>query len=534
MDSRAEIRGQNDAFQPIEPGTHRHRISGRESGQLSRDCARHHERANSPLLFTGRACELSRTAHAPDEQDQCGRGSGVTARKTAQGASRRTPGAWGTIEQLPSGKWRAFYRKDGTKFAAPNTFATKDDAHAWLAGERADRSRGTWRDPRHGQVTLSEYANTWMDSRPDLSPRTQDTYRRSLDRWVLPRIGAGRSQGVALGSLFIADLTPTTIRGWYAAVFATAREVATARLARDSERHAHPARAWARARGLEVRPTGQLPAAVLSAWRSAGEPRSAATPASVVPPESAGRTQAAQAYRVLRTILNTAVQDGALLSNPCQIANAGVVHHRERTTASPAEVAALTAHMPEELAAAVTLAAWSGLRYGELFALARRNVDLDAGTVRVERALVCVPGQPITFGRTKTTKSNRTVHLPAFVLDALRTHLAAHVPASPDALVFSMDNGTPITSLRLSYLFRRARRVIDRDDLTWHDLRHTGATLAYRAGASVPEVQARLGHATMRAALIYAHAADDSDRVLATRLDDLYAGTVAPPRLRAV
>lgn len=79
-----------------------------------------------------------------------------------------------------------------------------------------------------------------------------------------------------------------------------------------------------------------------------------------------------------------------------------------------------------------------------------------------------------------------------------------------------------------------ARAAVGRPDLTWHDLRHTGATLAYRAGASVPEVQRRLGHTTMRAAQTYAHAADDSDRIVAARLDELYAGHAVAPRLRAV
>ena len=87
-----------------------------------------------------------------------------------------------------------------------------------------------------------------------------------------------------------------------------------------------------------------------------------------------------------------------------------------------------------------------------------------------------------------------------------------------------------MTNLRLSHVFRRARRAIGRDDLTWHDLRHTGATLAYRAGASVPEVQARLGHTTMRAAAIYAHRTDESDRVVAHRLDELFRTESTLPR----
>jgi integrase len=451
----------------------------------------------------------------------------MTARR-----GRRDPGAWGTVELLPSGRWRAFYRKDGAKFSAPRTFATKDDAHSWLAGERSDRSRGTWRDPAQAETTLAEYAQTWMDSRPDLSPRTRDTYQRSLDGFVLPRVGTGR--GIALGSIALVELSPTVIRSWYALVFAAARASATDRLTRQAERAAHPARAWAAGQGLAVSRTGRLSPAILAAWHVVGSPTpSASTPAA--PPESAGRTTVARAYRVLHAILNTAVQDGLIQANPCQIARGGTVHHRERSTANPAEVAQLAALMPTELAAAVTLAAWSGLRYGELFALARKHVDLDAGTVRVERALVCLSGRPITFGRTKTTKSNRTVHLPRFVLDALTAHLALHTAAKADALVFSMPNGSPVTNLRLSFLFRRARSVIGRDELTWHDLRHTGATLAYRAGASVPEVQARLGHSTMRAAMIYAHTVDDSDRVIAERLDAMFSGDSAgQPRLRAV
>jgi integrase len=57
---------------------------------------------------------------------------------------------------------------------------------------------------------------------------------------------------------------------------------------------------------------------------------------------------------------------------------------------------------------------------------------------------------------------------------------------------------------------------------------------AYRAGASVPAVQARLGHTTMRAAQIYAHAADDSDSVLADALEPYAAAAAGVPKLRAV
>lgn len=458
------------------------------------------------------------------------------ARNTARRPStRRSPGSWGTAEQLPSGRWRAFYRVEGTKFSAPRTFDTKADAQAWLAGERADRDRGTWHDPRAGRITLAEYAQTWLDSRPDLAPRTAANYAALIGRWITPRVGG--THGVELGAFEVGAITPAIVRRWYAALFAATREHAEKIRAREAERRAHPARLWARERGLHVADSGRLSPGVLAAWRRAGAPVPPPTPGRGVAeiPHAAGRATAAHAYSVLRNVLGTAVQDGLISANPCQIAGASTQKPRERRPATPAEVTQLAALMPRDMAAAVTLAAWSSLRHGELFALAREHVDLETGTVRVERALLHLPGQPVTFAAPKTTKSRRTVHLPRFVVEALEQHMREHVGPSRDALLFAMPDGSPVTTFRTSALLKPARLAIGRSDLTWHDLRHTGATLAYRIGASVPEVQARLGHTTMRAALIYAHAADDSDRTIADRLDAMFSADAhAPSHLRAV
>lgn len=63
-------------------------------------------------------------------------------RRTAT-PTRRTPGQLGTVEQLPSGGWRAFYRRDGRKFTAPHTFSTRAEGTSWLASEFVDRTSGT-------------------------------------------------------------------------------------------------------------------------------------------------------------------------------------------------------------------------------------------------------------------------------------------------------------------------------------------------------------------------------------------------------
>lgn len=439
-------------------------------------------------------------------------------------AKRATPTALGTIRKRPSGRFSACYRFDGRTFTAPHTFASKADAQGWLATERADRLRGTWRDPRQGALTVREYLTAWLDSRRNLAPSTATLYRKCLNRWILPRLDHnGRT--IELGALTIGQLSPAVIRRWFALVSELAAHAATVRAATTPARVLHPARVWALAEGLTAKRTGKLSPAVLAAWKQAGSPVPPPRPV----PHDPGRTAAAQAYRQLHVALADAVRDGLLNANPCSIPGAGITRPKESGTATPAEVTQLAAAMPAHLGAAVIVAAWSGLRFGELFALARRHVDLDAGTIRVERALSRTRNGT-TFTPTKTAGSVRTVHLPRFVVDALATHMATYTGPRADALIFTGRQGQPVHASNVTDSFRRARETIGRPELKWHSLRHTGATLAYTAGASVREVQRRLGHTTTRAAMIYAHAADGSDAIIAERLNAAFGtpGMIIP------
>lgn len=438
---------------------------------------------------------------------------------------RHAPGALGTVRRLPSGRFRALYRHAGETFAAPQTFTTREAAQGWLATERADRALGAWRDPRLGQLTLDDYARGWLDARTNLATRTRDLYQRLLEARVLPAVGSAEGGRLTLGRLTLVALTPALIRTWFSRMSADcARDAAAGpgrRWAPGSTHGPHPARAWAAANGYRVGAQGRLPAEVLAAWTEAGRPLHTRPPRQ----GRTGQTTAAQAYRLLHAILATAVLDGLILTNPAMVKGAGVVHHAERETATPDEVAQLADLMPERLACAVWLAAWSSLRRGELLGLARRHVDLAAGSIRVERAL----GRDRQLHLTKTRASVRTVYLPGPVVDLLANHLARFVGPDPAALVFSTMAGDPVNASNLLASFDRARAAIGRPHLTWHDLRHTGATLAYQAGGSVRDVQHRLGHATSRAAMIYAHTADDSDKHLAARIGAMFWPDSTPP-----
>ncbi|WP_454294280.1 site-specific integrase [Salana multivorans] len=192
-----------------------------------------------------------------------------------------------------------------------------------------------------------------------------------------------------------------------------------------------------------------------------------------------------------------------------------------------AEVEALAGAVPRRYRAAVLVAAWSGLRPGEVFALRRRDVEVtdpSTAVVHVRRTVVELPGQPLTFGTPKTRAGRRSVALPPFVATALAEHLATHTGPDPDALVFTTTTGTPVTASARSAVLRGPRTRIARPDATWHHLRHTGATLAAQAGATTAELQARIGHTTHTAASRYQHATTDRDTALAHKLHTLATG----------
>ena len=231
--------------------------------------------------------------------------------------------------------------------------------------------------------------------------------------------------------------------------------------------------------------------------------------------------QAVKAYALLRAILNTAVpEDEILRQNPCRIKGYDQYHTPERPTATIAQVYALADAMPARFSALVVVAALSGLRWGELVALRRRDIDLDAGTVRVTRKLAALRSH-LEFGPPKSAAGVRVVALPAAAVEALRAHLAEFTAVDADALVFTGDMGALLRSGNFGRAVKWTRTVaaVGLPGFHFHDLRHTGNTLAAASGAGTRELMQRMGHASMRAALIYQHATSERDREIASAMD---------------
>jgi integrase len=158
--------------------------------------------------------------------------------------------------------------------------------------------------------------------------------------------------------------------------------------------------------------------------------------------------------------------------------------------------------MPERLRLMVTLASWCALRFGETVELRRGDIDLSAEVIRVRRAAVRTKGA-FSITTPKSDAGVRDVAIPPHIIPSIEVHLAKYVGGKRDSLVFSaFDNAD--AHLQPSTLYRhwyKARHAAGRDDLRWHDLRHSGAVLAAATGASLAELMARLGHSTPQAAM---------------------------------
>lgn len=231
----------------------------------------------------------------------------------------------------------------------------------------------------------------------------------------------------------------------------------------------------------------------------------------------------ARSYALLRAILSTAVTDELLASNPCRVrAASNPPTKKEIRPASVAELDVLVQEMPGHLGAIVLLCAWCALRVGEVLELRRKDLDLDRGVVKVTRAVSWVRGQPVV-GTPKSAAGTREVSVPPHIVPSLRQHLEKHVRSGQDALLFpSMrDQQRHMQPTVLHTAWRKARAAAGREDLRIHDLRHTGATMAAMTGATLAELQARLGHSTVAAALRYQHAAQGRDAEIAAKLSSL-------------
>jgi integrase len=230
------------------------------------------------------------------------------------------------------------------------------------------------------------------------------------------------------------------------------------------------------------------------------------------------QSSCAKNYRLLRTILTTAVEDGIITKNPCNIKGAGVAKSPERPIATIEQVFALSDAIDGPYRIAVLLATFGGLRVGEILALTRERIDFEASSVLIVEQLQELKRGGYLVGPPKSDAGSRVVSLPDFMMEELVIHLAEHAEPGCNGKLFRGAKGGPLRRAVLQRAWDEARLKVGMTHLHFHDLRHTGNTLAAATGASTRELMARMGHASAEAALRYQHATRERDRAIAAGL----------------
>lgn len=237
-----------------------------------------------------------------------------------------------------------------------------------------------------------------------------------------------------------------------------------------------------------------------------------------------GESTVAKSYRLLRAILATAVDDDLLARNPCRVVGASTEKPAERPVLTLAQVNRLADVIEPRYRLLVLLAVFGSLRWGELMGLERGDFDLNAMTVKISRAVSEVDGQLVTKAP-KTAAGVRRISLPPSLRKEIMDHFDTYADFGRTGRVFIGERGQTLRRSNWTRIWRPAKKAAGLpDDLHFHDLRHTGNHLAAASGATTRDLMSRMGHASMRAALIYQHATEDRDQGIAATLDCMIKG----------
>lgn len=241
-------------------------------------------------------------------------------------------------------------------------------------------------------------------------------------------------------------------------------------------------------------------------------------------------TRNTHAYQLLKAIYNTAVEDKAATENPCQIKSAGKPPKpRDVQPLTPAELVKVAEKVPERYRAAVPVAAWCGLRFGELIELRRKDVhdDGERMTLKIRRAATVVHNKDalvhntLVVGRPKTDAGIRDVTVPPHIAEILRNHMENYTGSGPEAFVFTTTRGQRLSQTAFTKSVKNGFAAVGKPDMRIHDLRHVGATFAAQAGATTKELMSRLGHTTPGMAMRYQIAAQERDAKIAEAMSAL-------------
>lgn len=194
-------------------------------------------------------------------------------------------------------------------------------------------------------------------------------------------------------------------------------------------------------------------------------------------------------YGLFKQMLGKAVDYDLLVKNPCRLVELPPVRRKPITPLSVEQLARLEREAPDRYRAMIHLAAWAGMRWGELAALRWEDVDLEAGVVHVRHSVKATRA----VGETKNGKARR-VKIAPLTVEVLRAHRRDF---GAQEWLFTTEH----RHVRLGYAEFRAhiwlplvRRCEITPAPTFHALRHSYAGHMNMAGVDWKVVSEQLGH----------------------------------------
>jgi integrase len=174
----------------------------------------------------------------------------------------------------------------------------------------------------------------------------------------------------------------------------------------------------------------------------------------------------------------------------------------------------------------IVLCFYTGIRLGELCALKWKDIDMEAGTLSINRTVSRVQtfdeGKDKTelfVGSPKSRKSLRKIPLPDFLFVMLKKHVGQY---GGEDYIFS-GNQLPYDPRRLQKLYKRILTDVGVTDRKFHAIRHTFATRALELGVDIKTISELLGHSSVSITLnIYAHSLMEQKKLAIDKFNDLY------------
>lgn len=231
-------------------------------------------------------------------------------------------------------------------------------------------------------------------------------------------------------------------------------------------------------------------------------------------------------YACLRSLFSYAENCELIARSPCRNIRLPQAHPREAQILDDQALARLADALGSS--APMLYLAVLGLRWGEVAGLRVGDLDFLRGTITVTRQRTRGAKGRMVEHQPKTRAGHRTLSVPESIMSMLAEHLTQRGMSGddPEALVFVSPDGEP---LHYSNWRRRvwlpARDRVGLGDLTFHDLKHTAATLLVEEGVNVKTAQVRLGHANPQTTLrIYAQVTEEADRAAAKKIGQRLEG----------